>query len=64
MTSHAAITSAELADTSSTENLVSLTEDQVLNLHIDPKKVTISSIEAYENLMSGAMAPASSNATY
>jgi len=41
-----------------------MNEDQVLGLQIDPKKVTIASIDAYENLMSGAIAPACSNANF
>jgi len=47
---------------SSQNNLNS--EEQVLNLKIDPKKVTIANIDAYENLMQGAIAPATSNASY
>jgi len=36
----------------------------VLNLQITPKKVTIADIDAYENLMSGAIVPASSKASF
>lgn len=36
----------------------------MLNLQITPKKVTIADIDAYENLMQGAIAPASSNASF
>lgn len=39
-------------------------EDDLLKLKIDPKKVTIAGLDAYENLMQGAIAPASSNATF
>jgi hypothetical protein len=39
-------------------------EEQVLSLKIDPKKVTIANIDAYENLMQGAIAPATSNASF
>ena len=41
-----------------------VSEEQVLNMKIDPKKVTIANIDAYENLMQGAIAPASSNANF
>ena len=41
-----------------------INEEQVLNLQITPKKVTIADIDAYENLMSGAIVPASSNASF
>lgn len=41
-----------------------ISEQQVLKLEIDPKKVTNASIDAYENLMQGVIAPSSSNATY